>query len=439
MSIIGAFMVPHPPLIIPEVGCGEEKAIEKTIRAYRTVAERISALHPDTIVVTSPHSVMYQDYFHISPGTQAEGSFARFRAPQVKIHAAYDTSFVRELADTAETESFPAGTMGERNSELDHATMIPLYFVNMYYRDYQLVRTGLSGLSFARHYQFGKLIQDVSARLDRRTVFIASGDLSHRLNDEGPYGYAKEGPEYDAEIMKTMSGGDFASLTAYDEDFCERAGECGHRSFVIMAGALDGMLVAPEKISYEGPFGVGYGVCAYDVREDPYISLARRAVIDYVSQKKRASIPSGLPDEMLNKRAGVFVSIHKNGKLRGCIGTICPTESSVACEIVENAIRASSRDPRFPPVEKEELPALSISVDILGPTEKISSKDELDVKRYGVIVSRGYRRGLLLPNLEGVDSAAAQISIARQKAGIPEDGRAVDLERFEVVRHGNAG
>ena len=137
---------------------------------------------------------------------------------------------------------------------------------------------------------------------------------------------------------------------------------------------------------------------------------------------------------MKGQRAGAFVSVHKYGRLRGCIGTILPACRNVAEEIISNAVSASVRDPRFEPITADELKYLDINVDVLGEPEKISSKDQLDVKRYGVIVTRGAKRGLLLPDLEGVDTVDQQISIAKRKAGIPEDA-AVQLERFEVVRH----
>ena len=154
----------------------------------------------------------------------------------------------------------------------------------------------------------------------------------------------------------------------------------------------------------------------------------------WVREHRCISVPEGIPEEMLTKRAGAFVSLHRNGRLRGCIGTITAVRESVAEEIIENAISACSRDPRFSPVSPDELNSLEISVDVLGETEPIDSPDQLDVKRYGVIVSHGYKRGLLLPNLDGVDTVEYQIDIARQKAGIRED-EPYSLERFEVVRH----
>ena len=145
-------------------------------------------------------------------------------------------------------------------------------------------------------------------------------------------------------------------------------------------------------------------------------------------------MPERLPDEMLTKRAGTFVSIHENGKLRGCIGTIGAAYGNIAEEILHNAISACSKDPRFDPIQPDELPYLNISVDVLSPAEHIDSPDELDVRRYGVIVTNGYRRGLLLPNLDGVDTVDQQISIAKRNAGIAAY-ESCELQRFEVVRH----
>ncbi|MCF7924663.1 MAG: AmmeMemoRadiSam system protein A, partial [Candidatus Izimaplasma sp.] len=134
------------------------------------------------------------------------------------------------------------------------------------------------------------------------------------------------------------------------------------------------------------------------------------------------------------KKAGVFVSLKKYGNLRGCIGTTGPTTNSIADEIIQNAISAGLRDPRFPSVEEDELDKLSVSVDVLMPPESIDSIEQLDTKKYGVIVRHRGRSGLLLPNLEGIDTPQEQVNIALRKAGIYQDAD-YDLERFEVIRH----
>ncbi len=167
---------------------------------------------------------------------------------------------------------------------------------------------------------------------------------------------------------------------------------------------------------------------------DVYVELARRSIISYIKDDKIIKPDDSLPEEMLKNRAGTFVSIHEDDMLRGCIGTVSATKTSIAGEIISNAIAAATRDPRFIPVEEDELPNLEISVDVLGETEPVASLQELDVKKYGVIVTKGNRRGLLLPNLDGVDTVEYQIAVAKEKAGIREDEEP-ELERFEVVRH----
>lgn len=453
-------MLPHPPLIIPEVGGGEEKKIQKTIDAYQNAAEMIGSLRPETIVLLSPHQTMYADYFHISPGQGARGDFGQFRAGQVSMEVSYDTEFVRVLCESAAEAGLEAGTLGERERRLDHGTMVPLYFVNQFWTGYRLVRVGLSGFPLTVHYRLGQCIRSAAETLGRNTVVIASGDLSHRLKEDGPYGFQAEGPVYDERIMDVMGRGAFGELFAFSEDFCEKAAECGHRSFTIMAGAFDRTSVEVERLSYEGPFGVGYGICTFRSigsdetrnfleqyeakereellarreREDPYVRLARYTIEAFVKTGKLPKMPQDLPEELYQNRAGAFVSLKEDGRLRGCIGTIRAVRESLAEEIMHNAVSACSEDTRFSPVEDWEVDRLTISVDVLGETEKISSAEELDVERYGVIVTSGRKRGLLLPNLEGVDTVEEQIAIAKQKAGIREYEN-VELERFEVIRH----
>jgi len=166
---------------------------------------------------------------------------------------------------------------------------------------------------------------------------------------------------------------------------------------------------------------------------DPIAALAKETVETYIKTGKRPSPPTELTPEMKEK-AGVFVSIHKKGELRGCIGTFEPQERNVAAEVIANAVSSATRDPRFPPVEPGELKDLDYSVDVLTSPELVEDESHLDPKKYGVIVECGWRKGLLLPDLEGVDSADYQIDICRQKGGIGPD-EPVKLYRFEVKRY----
>jgi len=166
----------------------------------------------------------------------------------------------------------------------------------------------------------------------------------------------------------------------------------------------------------------------------PLVELARQTIESYVRFRRTPEPPRELPPEM-QQRAGVFVSIHKkNGELRGCIGTFQPTTANVAEEIIQNAVSAATNDPRFDEIREDELDDLEISVDVLSPPEPVDSLKELDPKRYGVIVQSGWRRGLLLPDLEGVDTVQQQVEIAMRKAGI-RPGEPITLYRFEVKRY----
>ena len=377
----------------------------------------------------------------------------------------YDQEFVRELADAATAAGISAGTSGERERALDWGTLVPLHFIQGSCPAVRVVRMGLSGLSPIEHYRLGRLVQQTAERLGRRVVYVASGDLSHKLAEDGPYGFAPDGPLFDKRVCEAFASGDFLSLLTIDQGFCDRAAECGLRSFQIMAGALDGTPVRSELLSYEGPFGVGYGVAAFTPagdagsdperslgeayrqfhervlaetreREDAYVRLARASLENYVRDGVRAELPNDLPDELVRRRAGAFVSLKRDGRLRGCIGTIFPARGSLAEEIAENAISAGCHDPRFSPVTAEELPELVYDVDVLGEPERIEDRAQLDPTRYGVIVSApDGRRGLLLPNLDGVDTVDEQLRIAARKGGISLAERGVRLERFEVVRH----
>jgi len=263
MSIVAAFLMPHPPVILPEIGKGEERKIQKTIDACNEIGRMVGEMKPDVIVLSSPHATVYNDYFHISPGTGAAGDFGRFGAPEVGIHVTYDEGFALALELAAENAGLNAGTLGEKDRALDHGTMVPLWFINPAYRHYKLVRIGLSGLPGEEHFRLGQLISQVADKMGRKVVFLASGDLSHRLTREGPYGFAEEGPLFDQAIIHAMEQGDFKKLLEFDEGLCDGAAQCGLGSILIMAGALEGKKVASRVLSYEGPFGVGYGVASF--------------------------------------------------------------------------------------------------------------------------------------------------------------------------------
>ena len=460
MPIIKAYTLPHPPLAIPEIGHGQEKEISRTLTSFNEVAAEIADLAPDTVIFVTPHNVLYADYFHISPGSSAVGSFSRFNAANVKMSIKYDEDLINEITEIAGKSGIPAGTLGEKDSTLDHGLMVPLYFIKNRYSEFQSIRISQSGLEPSEHYKLGIAINKAVEKLDRRVVLIASSDLSHKLKNDGPYGFSPEGPEFDKAVVDALKNAEFLTLLEIPEALRRKAAECGYNSLMVLAGCFDKRQVTAKMYSYEGPFGVGYAIASFtpgkpdegrdilaryneetlrktraiEHSEDQYQALARRSLEYTVKKGADMPLPEGLPEEMTEKKAGVFVSLHKYGCLRGCIGTIAPTTGCIAKEIIQNAVSAGLHDSRFDPVKASELPFLTYKVDVLSEAEPITGPEELDVKRYGVIVTSGYKRGLLLPNIDGVDTIAEQIAIARSKAGISETA-AIKLERFEVIRH----
>lgn len=449
--IAGAFIFPHPPIMVEEVGKGEARKVQRTIDGALEASKRIAGIKPDTIVIITPHATLIRDAMAITSDEKLEGNLERFGAAEVKLSFDNDLELVDKIMEHADKKGVYCIPMHEDTkktyniqSGLDHGAMVPLYFVNKKYKSFKLVHINYSFLPRDSHYKLGIAIKDAVAELDRKVVVIASGDLSHRLTPDAPAGFNPKGPEYDKKYMELIKAGDVNRLMSMPSDILESAGECAYNSTVVLVGCLYGCGIKGEILSYEGPFGVGYCIAELNAADcetggteggcDPYVKLAIETLEAYVKTGKRIKVPEGLPDEMLKNRAGVFVSLKKFGELRGCIGTIAPTTISIAEEIIQNAISAGTRDPRFLSVEKEELADLVYSVDVLMEPEPIKSKDELDVKKYGVIVRSGFKSGLLLPNLEGVDTVDYQVGIALQKAGI-RSGEPYEMERFEVIRH----
>ncbi len=460
MPILASFILPHPPLAIPEIGKGREKTIVKTLESLEKVSEKIASLAPEAIVFISPHAESYSDYFQIADGEVAMGSFAEYKAPNVNFRLFYDRQLIEAVTSFSKAASFPAGVDGGEEIYLDHGTMVPLYYINKRYRDFKALRLGVSGLSLSEHYRFGQIVQEAIDKLGKRVVVIASGDLSHLVEKREPNAVHLATPSYDKQIMKVLSEANFGELLSFNKETLAEAEECGHRAFCLMAGILDRLSVKATKLSYEDSAGIGYGALEYDVKgEDPsraylelyrskqsflvkkeiensdiYAKLARTAIERYVTTGKMPTLDEDWPKAFFTKKAGVFVTIHKDGEIRGCMGSIRPMRKNLGSEIIASAVASASLDSRFPKVRKEELPLLSIAVDVLSSPIPILSVTDLDPKVYGVVVEYGEKRGALLPDMPGIKTPEEQVLTAMYKAGIPEK-EDVALYRFSSTRH----
>ena len=466
-NMLGYYLMPHPPIIIPDIGKGEEKKIEETSLACNKIGREVADIKPDTIIIITPHATMFSDAIAISDEERISGDLSQFRCTNIKMDIPIDKEFNVKLRDACHVEGIPSVLVDSKllrkynvNYELDHGSIVPLYFINKYYNDYKLVHITYSMIGDINLYKFGMEIKNVAEKLNRKAVIIGSGDLSHKLKEEGPYSYSPYGELFDKALLGNLEKGDVLGAFNMNKTMISEAGQCGLNSVYILLGAMEGKEIKGELLSYEGTFGVGYGVMKLSRQQQDrkyldeltkykeeelkaklnesnvYVKLARENLNHYFSHGKSMGDISNLPKELLNERHGVFVSLKKFGNLRGCIGTILPTTGCVGEEIIRNSIEAAMSDPRFPEVSEDEMNDIDISVDVLMDSEPCNKAD-LNPKKYGVIVSLGMRRGLLLPELEGVDTVDEQLQIACDKANIDfnEDYK---IERFEVVRYKEA-
>lgn len=438
-NILGAYLLPHPPIILEEIGKGEEKKAKDTINGMKAVSQDIKEKSPTTIIIITPHGPLFRDSISISVEEQLRGDFARFGHDNLNFKFKNNLALAYKIIENSLKEGISIVEVDEKSSKqynidnsLDHGTLVPLYYVDKEYKSYNLIHITYGLLSPEGLFSFGKIIEKTVQSSEEDVVIIASGDLSHKLSKDGPYEYSPDGKVFDKKIIDIIRKGKLKELKLFDLNLAENAGECGLRSLMIMAGAIDGYRLETEVLSYEGPFGVGYATAKIDLfeGESSYVKLAKESLESYIRTGKEISTPENISG---NKK-GVFVTIKKNNLLRGCIGTIEPRRASVEIEIIKNAISAGTEDPRFQAVKESELDDLVYSVDILEEPEPISSLEELDIDKYGVIVFRGMKKSLLLPNLEGINSAEEQVDIALKKAGI-NPHEEYKMERFEVKRY----
>ncbi len=476
MKLKGLAIASHPPVLIPEVGKGKEKEAAQTLQGMRELMKKIVSLKPQTIVCITPHGNVFRDGVALIYENRLSGNLQKFGHSQVEIEKKSDMALLDELNQSFAKNQAHSIFLNQKAAEdyqleleIDHGILVPLYFLEQYYQDYQIVHISIGYLSLIELYKTGTYIREAIEKNNKDTIILASADLSHCLKDEGPYEFNEMGPVFDENIITGLKTKNYYSILTIPHQVYEPAGQCGLRPIVMSLGALDGYQTESEVYSYEGPFGVGYLSAFIDLKEEkdkslikryekdqqivykkrrsaesPYVALARATINTWVQRGRKlnfdqyasqVAIEKKALADLKTKQAGVFVSLHKQGELRGCIGTTSAVTENIGQEIIRNAIEAASYDPRFMPVEDSELADLEIKVDVLEAAEAIDHIDQLDVKEYGVIVEKGLNRGLLLPDLEGVKTVEDQVAIAKQKAQIPKEARDVKLYRFKVTRY----
>jgi len=438
-------IAPHPPIMVPEVGRESIAGVADSIGAMEELTKRLMESGAESVILISPHAPLEPDSFVAYEGPEVVADFSHFNAPATYFTATIDEELLTAIREAAASQNYEISTLPE--PDLDHGTAVPLYFLLRNGWQGRVVTLGYSFLSNEDHLRFGACIRNAVEKVGRRVAFIASGDLSHRLQSGAPAGYNPDAHVFDDQVVNALRSNAPQKIVGIDHDLRRLAGECGYRSMLVAIGASSDLPPSCEVLSYEAPFGVGYLVAQLTFQpenpeQDPdstdeeisLPSLARQAVETFVGSGKVVS-PRGVEHGFLGSRAPCFVSLKTlDGELRGCIGTIEPARETLGEEIVANAISAATTDPRFEPVRAEELSDLRYSVDVLFPAEEAAMAD-LDPAVFGVIVEdeSGSRRGLLLPDIPGIDNVAQQVEIAARKAGIPP-GQPLRLYRFKVER-----
>ncbi len=462
-KILGHYILPHPPIIVPEVGMGNQHVAFRTSSSMKMIAKEISALKPDNIVVISPHGPNFAEGISIMDSYFIQGNFEEFGSP-LSMEKEINKKLVNELKSRCNETIIPLINIDHSNAELcnidyklDHGTMVPLYFIDKFTENYKLTSITYGGISKLHHYKFGMILKEAISNVPGDFVIICSGDLSHKLIEDSPYGYDSIGETFDNALIHNLATGNWEDIIHMDNDLVTNACQCAFKSIMILLGTLDEFDFKSDIISYEHPFGVGYFISRINIinncetkytklersferrflsmtkKESFQVKLARESINNFIKYQNYIDIPSNTPKELLWNKKGVFVSIKIDGALKGCIGTIIPTCDTTCEEIIRNAIEACSHDPRFTPVYEDELSLLTISVDILESPE-ICSKDDLDPQKYGIIVSTESKKAVLLPDLQGITSIEEQLSTVLNKAGISPNEE-YSIERFEVNRY----
>jgi len=446
-GVVCAVLMPHAPILVPEVGGKREDAAAASREAMRTAAKYVLDHRPQTVVVISPHSPRQEVAFGLWMDDLLQGSFSQFNAPQVNLSLPLDRSFAEAIAAEAQTRNLETWAIHQR--ALDHGALVPLWF---------LAEAGWSGATVILSLNhpdndgltaLGEAIAAAAKTLPRRVAFIASGDMSHRLTANAPCGFHPRAHQFDETFIQLVRAGEFRQLARIASELRELAAEDAVDTTLVAGAAVNWHTSGHRVLNYEGPFGVGYGVAILFAENLASTEiekaranqkehagailpdLARRSVSEALhGSTARPPAPTG---DYLPPPRGVFVTIrHRDGSLRGCVGTVTPVRDNLLEETWRNARAAAFRDNRFAPVTAGEMPYLRFEVSVLHPPEAVVSEAELDPRHFGVIVTAGDgRHGLLLPGIAEIRTAEQQVLCARKKGWIGPD-EPVALQRFEV-------
>lgn len=449
--VVFAGLMPHAPILIPGVGKDHLAQVKRTVWAMAKVAMHAVAAHPQTLLVISPHSPRRAGAFGIWQTPRLRGSMDQFGSSDDNIDLPLDRVFANALEQEAATRG--VRTWRIPGQSLDHGAFVPLSY---------LVSAGWSGPTVvvsppdaedASLDEFGQTIAATAQALGKCVAVIASGDMSHRLSPDAPGGYDPAGSQFDHAFIAVLRRGTPGEIRQIDPALQDAAGEDAVASTRIALASAGYSSSGHDVLSYERPFGVGYGVAilfeptgagakpAPPITENQRAMLSCGAELPMVARcavaarfKQGPVTPLFQAAGELADRHGLFVTVRTDrGELRGCHGSALPTTDLVRATW-DHAVAAAFHDPRFTPVTADEVPRLRFTVSILGQLEPVASLEDLNPEEYGIIIAAAHgRRALLLPAIPGIDTVAKQLSAARDKAGIGPHEH-IEIHRFRTRR-----
>jgi len=422
----------HAPIVLPEVGGFRSIACAATTRAMHDVARRLLASKPDILLVISPHSPRKPDAWGIYGGPDISGDMGMFGAPEVAHTLPVPQEAVAALRAAAEAEGLETWT--PPNRPLDHGAMVPLHFVVTQGWTGPTLLLSLPWPGTHTEATMGRAIARAAEERGERWSVLASGDMSHKLKPGAPSGFDPRAQEFDKALVDAITAGDLRAAANIPSSLRCGRGELGQhrprvpelrgplRRWIHGGGAVHRARRGPVRFALMNDLStIGSGLPA----------LARTSIAARL--EGIGFVPDPLPAPF-DKPQGVFVTLWTaKEQLRGCIGHIEPIRESLAEEVAECALLAAFRDPRFGAVTEGELEEIVVEVSVLTPTERVTDLQSLDPKHYGVVVSCGGRRGVLLPDIRGVDTVEQQLSIALRKGMIRTEEPWV-IDRFEVLK-----
>lgn len=256
MSLVFSAISPHPPIIIPSIGKDETKKVEATIAAMKELEGSMYVTQPDVVFIISPHSLMTQESFSVNLANEFKSNLSEFGYEEKEKKYKCEIELISKIKEEADKQNIPVNILNQ--PMLDHGVCVPLYFLTQHLPNIKIVPVSFSLLSFEKHFAFGNLLKKVAFESNKRVAVIASGDLSHRLTTNAPAGYSPQGKTFDHLLVKSLEENKIGEVLKLNAQLIEDAGECGLRSIIILLGAISNLNYIFKKISYEGPYGVGY-------------------------------------------------------------------------------------------------------------------------------------------------------------------------------------